>query len=130
MNLKIILMICLLLAVTGCQQKDTYDYLMLHPKELKKEFVNCQTLQSAKCEMVMRAADDFSSLLEDENNDPEAVGQKIIQTQQQLDLLLKNYEQAKQSGDKDKIQLADNEYQNQVKKLNILYAVVATRSPE
>ena len=40
------------------------------------------------------------------------------------------YEQAKQSGDQEKIQLAHDEYQNQSKKLNILYAVVATRSPE
>lgn len=130
MNVRIVLISCLLFAVTGCQeQNDTYDYFMSHPKALKKEFANCQTIESAKCAIVMRAADDFTQLVEEQNNDPESMGQKIMQSQQQLSVLLQEYEQAKLSGDEKKIQLAREAYQDQSKKLKFLYAVVAMRSP-
>ena len=98
--------------LTGCQQQNTYDYYMLHPKELKKEYTRCQTVKAPHCEAVTRAADDFTELLEDESNDPEAFGQKIIQLQSELSTL------------------SGAEYQNAKKKLDIMYAVVGMRSPE
>lgn len=128
-KLKIVL-IMLLAAVTGCHEQNTYDYYMVHPKELKKEYTRCQTTKGPQCEEVSRAADDFSKLLEDESNDPEALGQRIIQMQQELNTLAENYSEAQKAGDSKQIQLTEEEYQDAKKKLDILYAVVGMRSPE
>ena len=117
--------------LAGCQQQQsTYDYYMVHPKELKKEYTQCQTSKAPHCEEVARAADDFSKLLEEESNDPEALGQRIIQMQQELNTLAENYSEAQKTGDPKQIQFTEEAYRDAKKKLDILYAVVGMRSPE
>ena len=88
--------------LSGCQQTLSYDYLMQHPAALQKEYTNCRGEATAHCEQVVRAAEDFRSLVQQRSDNPELFGLQIMQAQQR--------------GDKQKVR--------------VLYAVVQATSAE
>lgn len=73
--------ICLL-TVMACQEKHNYDYFMKHPKELKEAVEKCQTSTNPEndnyCQIVGRAAQDFDTLLTEQQSNPERFGQRIL----------------------------------------------------
>lgn len=125
---SVILLISLLLA--SCKQEMTYEYLMLHPHVLEKEFAGCRRIDSTECDVVDRAAKDFNRFVDEQTNDPELFGQRIMQAQREVTRLLIEYEKTNQTQDVNKIKIAKQTYQDQLQNLRVLYAVAALRSPE
>lgn len=82
---KILLLSVLCLA--GCRDELTTSYLMQHPLVLKKEVTYCQQLgdktpdQVAQCKRVMQVAQDLTALIEEEQQDPEKFGEKMLKLQ-------------------------------------------------
>ena len=69
--------------LSGCNENQNYDYLMEHPEQLEKAYAHCRTQPAPGCDEVVRAAEDFSSLIEQHNENPELVGLQIMRAQQQ-----------------------------------------------
>lgn len=91
------------LALVGCQnQPEQYSstYLMQHPSLLKTEMVRCQTTEGdqpdAYCTMVTQTTNDFFSILLQQQREPEAFGQRIMQAQVTYGDALTEAEAAKQ----------------------------------
>lgn len=114
--------------LSGCHKEITYNYLMQHPHQLQKILNECHLQTHPYCDEANRAADDFTSYVDKRRENPELFGQQIMQVQQQLALLSKNDEQAKQEKNPEKIKIAEQAYQAEKEKLNILYAVVVETS--
>jgi hypothetical protein len=72
-------------ALSSCQQTLSYDYLMQHPDVLEKEYEYCRNQTRTQCDEVVRAAEDFRSLIQKHNEDPESTGLQIMQAQQKGD---------------------------------------------
>ena len=99
-KIRVLLLVVVLLS--GCQQTRSYDYLMQHPAVLQKEYASCRGQSTAHCDEVVRAAEDFRTLIQQRSDNPELFGQQIMQAQQK--------------GDKQKVR--------------VLYAVVKATSAE
>lgn len=89
--------------LAGCQnQPEQYSstYLMQHPSVLKTEMVRCQTTEGdqpdAYCTMVTQTTNDFFSILLQQQREPEAFGQRIMQAQNTYGDALTEAEAAKQ----------------------------------
>ncbi|MBX3709751.1 MAG: EexN family lipoprotein [Gammaproteobacteria bacterium] len=84
--IKIIIVI-LLPVLTGCHEKHTYSYYMQHPEVLKKAVATCQSSrllskeQVAQCEVILYSATNMISLINEQQADPEAFGQRIMDAQ-------------------------------------------------
>lgn len=111
-------MMLLCLFLTACNNKLSYDYLVLHPHTLEKAYSECQMNDTPSCQEIKRAAHDMGELIYEQAADPEEFGKKIIALQQQLQL------EQKQNKD------ARNIYDEHLKKLQIMYAIVASHGPE
>lgn len=121
MPMKLMLkMICysvVLFAFFGCnQQPMNYVELMKHPAELKEEAANCQMNAGPHCAEVKRAAQDYYTLNNERQDNPEAFGLKILLAQQAL-------AKTKAKGDQ-------KEYESQLEQVNAMLAVVSATSPE
>lgn len=89
LNSKIALLpsfaILLLLMLSACEQrKYTYAYLMQHPTVLKRAVAACKpesTAQTEQCEIVLYAAAQFTSLLNEQQSDPQAFGERLLRAQ-------------------------------------------------
>ena len=86
--LKLIFTGLLVSLLAGCQSRElSYDYLMLHPDVLKQQIEQCQSSpakssdESHRCEIVMSAGQRFVAILNEQENDPEAFGTKIMNAQ-------------------------------------------------
>lgn len=133
--------------MTGCwEQKPTYLYLMVHPDYLQQSYRRCvqeamsPTLQ---CEIIMRAQGDFTSLINQREQDPEGFGVKVLQEQaNNISLKLKftkvlsaYHELDKNSHDIEALKharfelgKAKDEYQLSNEKVLILMSVIAATS--
>jgi hypothetical protein len=75
------------LCLLGCQEEMTNAYLMRHPLALKKEVQLCQKegdktqYQLDHCAKVMNAAQKLSQYIEEEQQDPEKFGEKMLRLQ-------------------------------------------------
>ena len=83
MKLKIYTLLTSIFILAGCSPNQNYDYLMEHPEQLEKAYALCRSQQSAGCDEVVRAAEDFRSLVEQHNENPERMGLQIMRAQQQ-----------------------------------------------
>lgn len=116
--------------LAGCQQENTYQYFMTHPKVLQKKLTACEnTAESKECAVVSRAGNDFSKLADEQLNDSDLFGQQLIKAEEQLFVFSQEYEKAKQTGNEDKIKSASQAYQDQSDLVQIYKAVLSTRSP-
>src|SRR5260221_13548421 len=89
---------CFLLIFTflllGCgQEEKNYDYYMLHPFELKQEALNCHPdilempQSTAKCKMLAKAMFRMTSIVAEQQTDPEAFGQRVMDAESRLGML-------------------------------------------
>ncbi len=85
MRSKIYMIVLSTFVLSGCKQTLSYDYLMQHPEILQKEYEQCRSQAAAQCDEVVRAAEDFRSLIEQYNEDPESMGLQIMRAQQKGD---------------------------------------------
>jgi len=84
---------------------------MQHPLVLKQMILRCDESDLPECTDVKRAAQDFSQLINERQEDPEKFGMKIMAAQQELANL--------------KLQRATSQaLTEQQQKINVLYAVV------
>lgn len=135
----------------GCNEKQSYSYYMRHPLELKQEITECQSIlektkeQAAKCEMVMYAAMNITALINQQQQDPEKFGQRILDAQENFAKLKQAEEQARGILDGLKIKNAsptelrmaqDDLYKakkasaDQLQEVKVMLAVVGLGSPE
>jgi len=127
---KYIFTILLCVFSQSCSSSDlSYDYLILHPKKLEKAYKSCEATFTEKCREVERAAKDFTILSYTRARDPQKFGKSILHLQENTAKLYKEYLALKKSSDKQKAELIFKDYQEQIKKLNVLYAVVASTGP-
>lgn len=59
----------------------TYDYLMQHPDTLAEQYKQCEKQKAANCEVVEKAFFDFSNLFQDQRQNPEAFGQRMLEAE-------------------------------------------------
>lgn len=148
---KILVIIAIVSALSACNEKLTYSYLMEHPNELKQEVVRCQLMeektrdQAAQCETVMNAAENIAAIRDAQQQDPEKFGQKILDTEftsvkaqeemfaarQSLDALkIKNGSLSELKAAQDKLDQAQKVYQDKSEEVKVLLAVAGMNSPE
>jgi hypothetical protein len=107
-----LMLFCLFL--TSCNHTLTYDYFVMHPKELETAYSACQMNDTSSCVVIKQAAHDVGELIYEQTSDPEQFGKKIMALQAQLQVMQKN----------SKI------YDEQLKKLQMMYAVMGSQGPE
>lgn len=150
-NRKIFFIFLCTIILTACQGQLTYSYLMEHPKTLQQEVDKCEAInhksneQTQYCDIVMTAAVDFTSVFNEFQQDPEKFGKKVLESEieyvkaknelnhakQQLNTLKSQkvaYADLQQA--QNELERADNAYQGSETQMNILLAVIGTRSPE
>jgi len=121
--MKLIYVFIFSLLLMSCQNELTYDYLLTHPKFLQSQYENCENVERPQCEIIRRAAMDFSALVKHQMQDPERFGAEVRDTQQQLLILKNTYE-------KEKTPEAKKALEDQQLQLNGMYAVIALHTPE
>jgi hypothetical protein len=122
---KISLLGLMVTLLTACQPEPTdYKALMTHPEALERDMGRCQINEkiAADCEVVRRASADFAMLVSDRAANPEAFGMKILAAQTALGIA----KTALQNNDKDAS--AQQNYNDQLQKVNVLLAAVAATS--
>jgi predicted RNase H-like nuclease (RuvC/YqgF family) len=134
--------------LVACDQEYTYFYYMEHPFVLKKAVANCEAneekteAQDMQCEVVMKAADNITKLIEEQQINPEAFGQHVLEMQiKQMELKAEvdeaqsrlQKEQASTT-EKTEAQMRLNElqkdYQDQMQQIRISMAVLGLGSPD
>ena len=143
--LKTLFIFIMLVVLTGCKEKLTYQYMMRHPAFLQTELKRCNSLtiktgtQITECAEVDRAGTDFQSLLNEQKIDPAPFGKRVMDAERESVNAKEQMEkahQALQSGSGD-LREAENKFQNAKRfykeKLNavkVMLAVISTHSPE
>ena len=148
---KFIVVFSMFAMLVGCQEKVNYTYLMEHPAFLKDEVMRCESSggkvssDAPSCDLVMRAANDFTNLINEQQEDPEKFGQRILDAEstyvkakinlkeekKSLSLLKdKKGESAEQKIAQEKLEKAEKDYQEKRTDVKILLAVVSLNSPE
>jgi len=83
--------VVLTIILMGCwERKPTYVYLMLHPDYLQRVYNQCVetvTAASLPCDVIMRAQSDFTSLVNQREQDAERFGAQILQAQENSSVL-------------------------------------------
>lgn len=59
----------------------TYDYLMQHPDTLAVQYKQCEKQKTADCDVVEKAFFDFSNMFQDQRQNPEGFGQRILEAE-------------------------------------------------
>jgi len=149
--LQNILIILLPILLTGCKENLTYPYLMQHPQVLKNAVENCQATkekskeEASQCEIVMNAATNLMSVMNEMQENPEQFGQRVMDAenayvkaknelylaQQELaDLQKKQATPAGLKAAQDKIDNAKKGYEGKREEVKVMLAVIGINSPE
>lgn len=149
--LRSIAIVIISLALIGCEGKNDYPYLMTHPTILQKEIADCKSgtqktpQENAHCRIVIYAAVNFTSLLMEQQRDPQKFGQRTLDAQQafvqaksqliaaQTALKVakaKNNVPANLSVLNMDLEKAQQNYQVKSAEVNILLAVISLSRPE
>lgn len=119
------------LILTGCAQSYNYDYLVRHPATLKSELDKCQNSSGSRdanyCAMVNKAAATLMEQLTQQQEEPEAFGQKIIDAETALANLNK---EMSQTTDPKHLAALKQAYAAKQNELEILLAVMSMSTPE
>lgn len=134
----------------GCKEKQSYSYYMRHPLELKQEITECQASfvktkdQAAKCEIVMYAAVNMAALINQQQENPEKFGQRILEAEENYSKLKAAVNQASKVLDElknknaapadlraaqDDLYKAKKACADQLQEINVFLAVVGLGSP-
>lgn len=148
---KKVLVMLLPIALAGCQEKMTSTYLMQHPDELKQAITDCQAMnektkeQASQCETVMYAAANMLSIVNEQQENPEKFGQRIMETegtyvkatdelredQRALaDLQAKKVSPAELTAAEDKMEKAKKAVDEKRDEVKVMLAVLGLSSPE
>lgn len=149
-SMKVVSLIVFSLMLSGCKNKNSLTYLMQHPHYVQEEIKKCQPgerLSQDKahyCELVLYAAANLTSLINEMEDDPQAFGARILREQMEfaktkaaLDevqaniALLKSQSIAPADLQKAQEQLASikKSYHEQKRQITVLLAVVGVMSP-
>jgi predicted membrane protein len=141
----------LISALVGCKQELTYSYLMKHPNVLKQEVAECQSIDEKsnenikQCQITMNAAADLILIINEQQDDPEKFGQKILDSeiaaakakekmynaQQVLNRLKsENSPEAEIKAAQNELHQAREDYKQRRENVKVLLAVVSMNSPE
>lgn len=145
------LIILMAFAIAGCKPKIDYSYLMRHPELLEKEFNACRNKnaktseEQVQCDMVAYAAANFSSMLIEQQQDPQGFGQRIMDAQiasmkakeefQREEaafnaLKTKNTTSAEIAAAQEKVDQAKQSYQQKAETVKVMLAVLSLTRPE
>lgn len=149
LRLGLLLISCLL---AGCGEEKNLTYLTDHPLILKQEIINCQTNtavvdrgQNAYCQTVMTAATKVIAIINEQQENPEKFGQKILEAETQLIKLKNKMHQLERllstvkadRGKTDEIislqsqyELSKIAYRDQYQTVKTLLAIAGLNSPE
>jgi hypothetical protein len=143
------LVMCVFLV--GCKEKDSYSYFMHHPTVLKQKLARCQAERNqsgkevAQCEIIMYAVVNLTALAEEQQEDPQKFGERILRAQmsaaQAKNILviakkkLDEYEKKRpivkeQQAAQAKLDHAKQIYQVQKEDVKVLLAVMSMATPE
>lgn len=145
--------ICAFAAVllTGCESKKTVVYFMQHPMELKQQIERCEANQNQSsdeaiiCRTAIYAGSSLTALINEQQANPEAFGQRILDAQNRYMQLKADYDKAherlsalkaKNGTDvdlrnaKDDLFKARQACQEQKENIDIMLAVLGLSSPE
>ncbi len=92
-------LILIILFLTACEHKNSYQYLTTHPKELEQVLSQCsvmpinQSLHDADCMTAENARQEVSNLLNEAQISIQGFGQKIMTAQIKLASLESQYQQ-------------------------------------
>ncbi|MFZ2315673.1 MAG: EexN family lipoprotein [Gammaproteobacteria bacterium] len=139
--MKKIFLLMMTLLLSACFEKPpqpmTYAYLMQHPDELAKQYKQCETQKTANCELVEKAFFDFSNLFQDERQNPEGFGQRILEAElasQMAEDVLKMAQEAYTKQPTEEAQQvlarAEKAYQEKRDAVTYMLVVVGMGSPE
>lgn len=106
------------LFLISCNNTLTYDYFVMHPLELQTAYSDCQINDNPSCVMIKQAAHDVGELIYEQTSEPELFGRKVMVLQQQLQVMPKNTEAERKM------------YDEQFRKLQMMYAVLGSQGPE
>lgn len=137
--------------LTGCEKTYDYSYLMQHPQVLKKEIGRCQgdgyisPNKVEYCKIVMYAGENMLSILQQEQDNPEKFGERILTIETAvakakiaLDDAQKAYQalKEKQAGEdtvskaKEKRDRLEKIYNDQYQEMQVMLTVIGINTPE
>lgn len=139
--LKILSALMMGLMLIGCSNDAlTSDYLLTHPKKLQREFAHCDAANnySGDCEMIRKAADDFSAMVRERSDNQEKFGERILLSQQDLkkmsveiaELKKKSLAEPQNKSIQDQLAKIENEYAVKKQQVAVWLAVVSATSFE
>lgn len=81
--MRILLVLGTIFLLMGCNDEHTYFYLMTHPAITAKLALDCETAsaKSAYCDRIEAATVNLLTTLKEQQMDPEAFGESILQAQ-------------------------------------------------
>lgn len=125
------------LALSACEDKKTYSYLVQHPLVLKKAYDACQTepqdtsAAKADCEVVMSAANYVSAIINDVQVDPERFGERILDEEANLaNKKAAALAACKESATSLSCDQAKKAYDDLREEVSVLLAVLGMNTPE
>ena len=134
---KIGISFVMMLALTACQEKKDYAYLMQHPTELTKAVQRCNAKTSmtseeaSQCAETKRAATDFMAIVSEQQMNPEKFGKRVLQAEYQMVEAKRQLQQLQKTpGTPQQIASATQAYQTKKQEVKTLLAVLSTQSPE
>ena len=148
---KFIILAILFPILTGCREELNYTYLMQHPVTLKEEVMRCEsnggksTPGGPTCDLVMRAANDFTSIISEQQENPEKFGQRILDAETDCVKAKDNVDDVRQSlvtlknkhasatelqPVQEKLDQTAKIYQEKKDEVKVLLAVAGLNSPE
>ena len=95
---KCLILMTMALFLTACENRDSYQYLTTHPKELEQLLSQCrdmpiaQSLRDMNCITAENARQEVASLLNEAQTSIQGFGQKIMATQIELADLKSQYQ--------------------------------------
>ena len=141
--LKVCTLLVLCLAMTGCNEKQSYSYLMRHPGFLHREEMRCNNMtqktsaQAAQCAEVKRAATDFMTLASEQQTDPEGFGKRVMRAENECVDAKKQLVEARQQltsspgqEAEKKVEVAKKRYREKRETVGMFLAVIGIHSPE
>lgn len=118
-----------ILLLSGCQKKDTYEYYVLHPKQLAEAVQGCRNqptpfASGSHCNVVYRAAESVIELERSLGNSQLGFGNALLKQQMQAASLKSQLSDAKQQGNLKQIEKLSKELAQVTLQINMRLAVL------
>lgn len=145
---KYIIFFFIFFFIVGCKKEWTYTDLIEQPALLDQQIEQCETTHEAteekafQCSLVMQASTYFSSLVNQQKENPEQFGERILQAEMlvaEIEEELRNQEKQLKFQNETQEQLKKTQsrleetralYEARVSEVKVLLAVIGKDSPE